>query len=116
MMHLFNGVSEVQYLVIGGALLGKGEPVLQEFTKASSNLSDSAEILCDTSGGNLGPIQDWEIDLSDISLFKRNARNFPWNRFDMDSHRNLESRGYPFEIEKARTVKATSHPRGLNSA
>jgi hypothetical protein len=44
--------------------------------------SDSAEMRADTSGGHLEHIQDWEIDLSDISLFKRNARNSPSNRFD----------------------------------
>jgi len=76
-MHRFNGVSDARYLVIGGALFGKGEPV-QEFREASSDPSDFAEIRSDTSGGNLEPIQYWEIDPSDISLFKRNARSFPW--------------------------------------
>ncbi|KAF9511526.1 hypothetical protein BS47DRAFT_1346691 [Hydnum rufescens UP504] len=89
MMNGFNGVSEAQYLV--------GEPVLQEFTKTSSNpsdsvfvarvyTSDSAEMRADTSGGDLEHIVDWEIDLSDIPLFKRNVQNSPRKRFDTEAH------------------------------
>jgi len=91
MMTSFNGVFEAHYLVVKGALLKKGEPVLQEFTKTSSSPSDSvfvakvyssnsAEIRPDTSGGDFEHIQDWEIDLSDTSLFKQNAQTR--NRFN----------------------------------
>ncbi|KAF9514263.1 hypothetical protein BS47DRAFT_1392542 [Hydnum rufescens UP504] len=92
------GVFKAQYLVVKGALLKKGEPVLQEFTKTSSSPSGRNHLLfrfyckstllrlsrdtADTSGGDLEHIQDWEIDLSDTSLFKRNALNSPLNRFD----------------------------------
>ncbi|KAF9514266.1 hypothetical protein BS47DRAFT_1361793 [Hydnum rufescens UP504] len=80
----FNGIFDT-YLVVKGALLKKGEPVLQEFMKTSSSLSDfvfitrvytsdSAEIRADTSGGDLEYIQNWEIDLSAVSLFKQHAR------------------------------------------
>ncbi|KAF9508046.1 hypothetical protein BS47DRAFT_1384889 [Hydnum rufescens UP504] len=93
MMMGFNNVFEAQYLVVKGALLRKGEPVLHEFTKTSSSpsdsvfvarvySSDSAEIRADTSGGYLEHIHDWEIDLSDTSLFKYNVQNAAWNRFD----------------------------------
>ncbi|KAF9505886.1 hypothetical protein BS47DRAFT_1306012 [Hydnum rufescens UP504] len=88
----FNKVFEY-YLVVKGALLKKGEPVLHEFTKTSSSpsdsvfvariySSDSAEVRTDTSGGDLEHLHDWEIDISHTSLFKHNAQNSPGNRFD----------------------------------
>ncbi|KAF9508623.1 hypothetical protein BS47DRAFT_1365790 [Hydnum rufescens UP504] len=68
-----------RYLMVKGALLKKEEPVLHEFMKTSSNPSG---IRADTSEGDLEQIQDWEIVLSDISLFKHNMRNSPWSRLD----------------------------------
>ncbi|KAF9511547.1 hypothetical protein BS47DRAFT_1363785 [Hydnum rufescens UP504] len=71
-MNDFNGVFVTRYLVVKGASLKTGEPVLQEFTKTSY---DPSEIWPDTNGGDLEHILDWEIDLSDIALFKQNAQN-----------------------------------------
>ncbi|KAF9511524.1 hypothetical protein BS47DRAFT_1383408 [Hydnum rufescens UP504] len=89
----YNLVFKAQYLVLKGAVLKKGEPVLEEFTKTSTDPSDSVfmarlyssdseEIRPDISGDHLKHIQDWEIDLSGASLFKQNAQNSPQHGFD----------------------------------
>ncbi|KAF9511545.1 hypothetical protein BS47DRAFT_1395047 [Hydnum rufescens UP504] len=89
-MNDFNGVFVTRYLVVKGAWLNTGEPVLREFTKTSYDpsdslfiariyASDSAEIWPDTSRGDLEHILDWDIDLGDIALFKQNLQNSPYH-------------------------------------
>ncbi|KAF9503719.1 hypothetical protein BS47DRAFT_1402134 [Hydnum rufescens UP504] len=118
-------------LVVKGAVLRKGEPVLQEFTKTSSSpsdsvfiarvyTSDSAEIRPDTSRGDLEHIQDWEIDLSDTSLFKQNARNSPRNRFDTVFEIGIEIASQEAHVvwfcdgRRGRAINATWNSRELN--
>jgi len=81
-------VYETQYLLVKGALLKKGSPVLETFTKTSHDpsdalfiarlySSDSAEMHSDTSKGDLEHILDWEIDLKLAPSFKWNVQKPP---------------------------------------
>ncbi|KAF9511542.1 hypothetical protein BS47DRAFT_1395045 [Hydnum rufescens UP504] len=89
-MNDFNGVFVTRYLVVKGAWLNTGEPVLREFTKTSYDpsdslftariyASDSTKIWPDTSRGDLEHILDWHIDLGDTALFKQNLQNSPYH-------------------------------------
>jgi len=78
--------SRTKYLVIKGALLKKGEPVLKKVTKivesphdylfiANFYSSDRAEMEQYINGGDLAALRTWEIDLSSVPLFRQYARN-----------------------------------------
>jgi len=87
-------VFEAQYLLVKGALLKKGTPVLETFRKTSRvqtdtifiarlYSSDSAEIYSDTSAGALEHIIDWDINLTLAPSFKWDAQDGLTAAFDI---------------------------------
>jgi len=78
--------SRTRYLVVKGALLKKGEPVLKTFRKfcegphdnlfvANFYSSEHAEMERYVNGGDLAFLSTWEIDLSNVPAFRTYAAN-----------------------------------------